>query len=306
MKQLRTFDEVLNYAREVGPRTISVACAADADVLEAVEGARREGVAKALLVGDADKIGQVARSKDIDLSNFEVVDAGSGEAEASLKAVELVSSGRAHILMKGMIHTDNFLRGVLNKEKGLRSGSLISHVYMHHIDGFDRILFISDGAFIPYPDLPAKVKIIDNVVKLAHSFGVETPKVAVLGAVEVVNADMPPTIDAAALAQMNRRGQIKGCVVDGPFALDNAISEVYAKHKGIASEVAGRADVLIVPNIESGNMLAKSIVYFSRGNKTAGLVLGARAPIVLTSRADTAETKLLSIAAAVVQAAHLK
>jgi phosphate butyryltransferase len=283
--------------------TISVACAADAEVLEAVEGARKEGVAKAFLVGDADKIKEVAQKVGVDLGNFDVVDEKGGEAAASLRAVELVSSGKAHILMKGMLHTDNFLRGVLNKEKGLRSGGVISHVYFHEVGGYDRILFITDGAFIPYPDLPTKAKIIDNAARFAHSFGIELPKVAALAAVEVVNADMPATLDAAALAQMNRRGQIKGCVVDGPFALDNAVSEISAKHKGIVSEVAGKADILLVPNIESGNILAKSIVYFAP-NKTGGIVLGAKAPIVLTSRADSAEAKMFSIAAAVVWAAY--
>ncbi|MDR0652766.1 MAG: phosphate butyryltransferase [Synergistaceae bacterium] len=305
MEQIRTLTEMFEHASKVGPMTISVACAADADVLEAVEAARKKGIAKAFLAGDADKISQVAQKIGVDLADYDVVDEKSGEAAAAMAAVELVSSGKAQILMKGMLHTDNFLRAVLNKEKGLRSGSVISHVYFHEIDGYDRIIFVTDGAFIPYPDLPTKAKIIDNVTKFAHAFGVENPKVAVLGAVEVVNPDMAPTIDAAALAQMSRRGQIKGCVVDGPFALDNAISEQSAKHKGIVSEVAGRADILIVPDIDAGNILAKSIVYFSR-NKTAGIVLGAKAPIILVSRADSAETKMYSIAASVVWAAYQK
>jgi phosphate butyryltransferase len=294
---------MLEHARAVGPMSISVACAADADVLEAVEAARKKGVATAFLVGNADKIASVAKDAGVDPANYEIVDEKGGEAEAALRAVELVSSGKAQILMKGMLHTDNFLRGVLNKEKGLRTGSVISHVYFHEITGYDRIIFISDGAFIPYPDLPTKAKIIGNVARLANSFGVETPKVAVLAAVEVVNPDMPATLDAAALAQMSRRGQIKGCVVDGPFALDNAVSELSARHKGIVSDVAGKADILIAPNIESGNILAKSIVYFAP-NKTAAVVMGAKAPIVLTSRADSAETKMFSIAAAVVWAAY--
>ena len=305
MEQIRTLTEMFEHASKVGPMTISVACAADADVLEAVEAARKKGIAKAFLAGDADKISQVAQKIGVDLADYDVVDEKSGEAAAAMAAVELVSSGKAQILMKGMLHTDNFLRAVLNKEKGLRSGSVISHVYFHEIDGYDRIIFVTDGAFIPYPDLPTKAKIIDNVTKFAHAFGVENPKVAVLGAVEVVNPDMAPTLDAAALAQMSRRGQIKGCVVDGPFALDNAISEQSAKHKGIVSEVAGRADILIVPDIDAGNILAKSIVYFSR-NKTAGIVLGAKAPIILVSRADSAETKMYSIAASVVWAAYQK
>jgi phosphate butyryltransferase len=296
---------MMEHAREVGPMTISVACAADADVLEAVEGARKAGIAKAFLVGDAAKIEDVAKKAGIDTANYEIVDEKGSEADAALKAVELVSSGKAHILMKGMLHTDNFLRGVLNKEKGLRSGGVISHIYFHEIEGYDHIFFITDGAFVTYPDLATKAKIIDNAAKLARSFGIETPKVAALAAVEVVNPDMPPTLDAAALAQMNRRGQIKGCFVDGPFALDNAVSELSAKHKGIVSEAAGKADILLVPNIESGNILAKSIVYFSK-NKTAGIVMGAKAPIVLTSRADSAEAKMFSIGAAVVWAAYQK
>ncbi|NLW60893.1 MAG: bifunctional enoyl-CoA hydratase/phosphate acetyltransferase, partial [Synergistaceae bacterium] len=214
-----------------------------------------------------------------------------------------VSSGQAQIVMKGMVATANFLRGILNKEKGLRTGKTLSHVYIHEIKGYDRIFFISDPAFNMYPDLKIKIDIIKNVVELAHAFGVSCPKVAALAAVEVVNPDMPPTMDAALLTQMSRRGQIKGCIIDGPLALDNAVSPESAHHKGIKSDVAGYADVLHVPNIESGNMLAKAIVYFSE-NKTAGIVLGAAAPVVLTSRADSAETKLLSIASAVALAAH--
>jgi phosphate butyryltransferase len=303
MKQIRSLTELMEYAREIGPRKISVALAEDAEVMEAVEDARKNGIATAILVGNAVKIADVAAKLGIDLANYEVVDERGNENAVALKAVELVSSGSADILMKGMIKTANFLRGILNKEKGLRSGALISHVYIHQVEGYDRVFFICDPAFNMYPDLQAKVNILNNTVELAHAFGIASPKVAVLGAVEVVNPDMPCTLDAAALAQMSRRGQIKGCVVDGPFALDNAISVEAAKHKGIESEVAGSADILLVPDIEAGNMMAKAIVYFAR-NKTAGLVLGAKAPVVLTSRTDTAETKLLSIASAVALAAH--
>ncbi|MDL2298288.1 phosphate butyryltransferase [Synergistaceae bacterium OttesenSCG-928-D05] len=303
MEQIRTLTALLDYAKEVGPMKISVACAEDAEVMEAVEAARKAGVATAYLVGNADAIKAVTDKLGIDLANYDVVDEKGGEAAAALKAVELVSEGKAQIVMKGMVATANFLRGVLNKEKGLRTGATLSHVYIHEIDGYDRIFFISDPAFNTYPDIKGKVDITNNVVKLAHAFGVAMPKVAALAAVEVVNPDMPPTMDAALLTQMNRRGQIKGCLIDGPLALDNAVSPESAAHKGIKSEVAGYADILIVPNIESGNMLAKAIVYFAK-NKTAGIVLGAKAPIVLTSRADSAEAKLLSIASAVALAAH--
>ena len=303
MEQIRTLGALLEYAKEVGPKKISVACAEDSEVMEAVENARKAGVAEAFLVGNSDKIKEVADKLGIDLSNYEVVDEKGGEAASALKAVELVSSGQAQIVMKGMVATANFLRGILNKEKGLRTGKTLSHVYIHEIKGYDRIFFISDPAFNMYPDLKIKIDIIKNVVELAHAFGVSCPKVAALAAVEVVNPDMPPTIDAALLTQMSRRGQIKGCIIDGPLALDNAVSPESAHHKGIKSDVAGYADILHVPNIDSGNMLAKAIVYFSE-NKTAGIVLGAAAPVVLTSRADPAETKLLSIASAVALAAH--
>lgn len=305
MEQIRTLTALLDHAKQVGPMKISVACAEDKEVMEAVEAARKAGVATAYLVGNADEIKKVADSLGIDLANHNVVDERGGEAAAALRAVELVSGGQADILMKGMVATANFLRGVLNKEKGLRSGATLSHVYIHEIEGFDRIFFISDPAFNTYPDIKGKVDITNNVVKLANSFGIEMPKVAALAAVEVVNPDMPPTIDAAMLTQMNRRGQIKGCLIDGPLALDNAVSPESAKHKGIKSDVAGYADILLVPNIDAGNMLAKAIVYFSK-NKTAGIVLGAKAPIVLTSRADSSEAKLLSIASAVALAAHQK
>ncbi len=305
MKRITSLVELLAYSKEVGPKKIAVALAEDAEVMEAVENARKEGVADAFLVGDADKLKKITDQMGIDLANFEVVDVKEGQAAIGIEAVKLVSSGKADILMKGMISTANFLKGVLNKEVGLRTGGTLSHVYLHQVDGYDRIFFICDPAFNIAPDLQTKVNIINNTVGLAHSFGIDNPKVAALAAVEVVNQDMPCTLDAATLTQMNRRGQIKGCIIDGPLALDNAISEESAKHKGIVSEVAGHADILHVPDIEAGNMLAKAIVYFSN-NKTAGLVLGAKAPVVLTSRADSSETKLLSIASAVVMSAYEK
>lgn len=303
MEQIRSLTQLLEYAKEIGPKRISVAVAEDREVMEAVENARVNGIADAVLVGDADKLKVIADEMGLDLANYEVIDVKGGHAKSAVEAVKVVSSGKADIFMKGMLHTADFLRAVLNKEVGLRAGGLISHVYVHSVEGFDRLFFIADPAFNMYPELSDKVKIIKNTVELGHAFGVEVPKVAALAAVEVVNPAMPCTLEAASLSQMSRRGQIKGCVVDGPFALDNAISEESAKHKGIKSEVAGKADVLLVPDIEAGNLLAKAIVYFAK-NKTAGLILGAKAPVVLTSRADSAETKLLSIASAVALAAH--
>lgn len=302
MEQLRTLTALMDYARkigtEMGPRKVAIALAEDVGVLESIEAARKEGFAYGILVGNGDKIQAAADKAGIDLANYEVVDERRGEGQVGLTAVQLVSSGKADIFMKGMIHTNNFLKALLNKEIGLRTGKTISHCYFHEVKGYDRIFFIADAAFNMYPDLKTKGDILANTVGLARSFGVECPKAAVLAAVEVVNPDMPATLDAAAITQMQRRGQIKNCVVDGPFALDNAVSEESAKHKGIVSEVAGKADILLVPNIDAGNMMVKALVYFSE-NKTAGLILGASAPVVLTSRSDTIEAKTLSIAAAV-------
>lgn len=243
---------------------------------------------------------EAAKAAGVDLSNYEVVDEPRGETAMAMTSVEKVSSGQAHIYMKGQLHTNNFLRGMLNKEVGLRKGkNTISHCYFHSVEGFDRVFFVADAAFNMYPDLSAKADILQNTVNFARAFGVQEPKAAVLAAVEVVNPDMPCTLEAAALTVMNRRGQIKNCIVDGPFALDNAVSEESARTKGIVSPVAGNADVLLVPDIEAGNMMVKALVYFSK-NETAGLILGAAAPVILTSRADTPRAKMLSIAAAVV------
>ncbi|MDI9370395.1 MAG: bifunctional enoyl-CoA hydratase/phosphate acetyltransferase [Synergistaceae bacterium] len=303
MEQIRSLSQLLEYAGKIGaekgPKKLSVAMAEDAGLLTAIEEARKAGFAEAILVGNGDKMKTAAEQSGVDLSNYELIDERD-EPAMGIAAVTQVSSKKADIYMKGQIHTNNFLRAMLNKECGLRRGrNTISHCYFHSVEGFDRIFFISDAAFNMYPDLAAKADITQNTVDLARSFGVAEPKVAVLAAVEVVNPDMPATLDAAALTQMNRRGQIKNCIVDGPFALDNAVSEESARTKGIVSPVAGKADIFIVPDIDSGNMLAKGIVYFSK-NETAGLILGASAPIVLTSRADSNRAKLLSIAAAVV------
>lgn len=302
MEQIRSLSALLDYAKKIGaeqgPKKVSVAMAENAGLLSCLEEARTEGIAESILVGNEDNIKAAAEEAGVDLANFEVIDEKS-EAKMGLVAVEKVSSGQADIYMKGQIHTNDFLRGMLNKEVGLRKGkNTISHCYFHSVEGFDRIFFICDAAFNMYPDLAQKAQILQNTVNFARSLGVDEPRAAVLAAVEVVNPDMPCTLDAAALSQMNKRGQIKNCVVDGPFALDNAINEESARTKGIVSPVAGKADILVVPDIEAGNMLAKAIVYFSK-NETAGLILGAAAPVVLTSRADSPRAKLISVAAAV-------
>ena len=220
-------------------------------------------------------------------------------------AVELVSSGKADMVMKGLVDTATFLRSVLNKEVGLRTGKLMSHVAVFEIEGIDRLIYLTDAAFNTYPDLKAKKQIIENAVSVAHACGLEIPKVAPICAVEVVNPDMPATLDASLLSKMNDRGQIKGCIVDGPLALDNAISEEAAHHKGITGPVAGKADVLVLPNIETANVMYKCLTYTSR-SKNGGLLVGTSAPVILTSRADSFETKVHSIALAALVAESLR
>lgn len=307
MEQIRSLSQMIEEAKKLctskGKKRISVAMAEDVGLISAIEEARKAGLIEATLVGDEAKVKACIAEAKASEKDYTIIDEKS-EAKCGLVAVAEVSSKRADIYMKGQLHTDHFLRGMLSKEVGLRSGKVISHCYFHEIEGYDRIIFISDAAFNTYPDLKQKADILQNTVNFAHALGVACPKVACLAAVEMVNPDMPCTLDAAALAQMAQRGQLKNCVVDGPLALDNAINEEAAKIKKITSPVAGKADVLIVPHIDSGNMLAKAIVYFSK-NETAGLIVGAAAPVILTSRADSPRTKMLSIAAAVMMAHHI-
>jgi phosphate butyryltransferase len=301
---IRTMDEVVKRAEALPPVTVAVAAAADEDVLEAVKNARQHGIADFLLFGDKEKIMELTAKVGLKVDPATVHHA-AGVAEACKQAVIAVREGKADVVMKGMVQTADFLRAVLNKEYGLRTGKVLSHVASFEVPGYDRMIHVTDPALNVAPTLPEKAQIVENVISYCHSLGNDLPKVAVLGAVEVVNPNMQPTLDAAALAQMNRRGQIKGAIVDGPFALDNAVSVEAAEHKKIESPVAGLADVLMVPDIEAGNILYKSLVYFAKA-KIGALVLGASAPVVLTSRADSPEAKLYSIALAVLQAANKK
>jgi phosphate butyryltransferase len=306
MEQIRSLSQMIEEAKKLcavtGRKRVAVAMAEDAGLISAIEEARRDGLIDATLVGNTHTMKAAIAEAGANENDYALIDE-KNEARCGLIAVEEVSSKRADIYMKGQLHTDHFLRAMLNKEVGLRSGKVISHCYFHQIDGYDRIIFIADAAFNTYPNLKQKADILQNTVNFARALGVECPKVACLAAVEVVNPDMPCTLDAAALTLMGNRGQIRNCLVDGPLALDNAISEEAAKTKKISSPVAGKADILLVPSIDDGNMLAKSIVYFSK-NETAGLMLGASAPIILTSRADSPRAKMLSIAAAIMMAAH--
>ena len=291
---LRTFDEVLNKAKDYGPKKMAVAVAQAEDVLKAVEAARKEGLTDSILVGDKKEIIQIANKMGIDLTNYEIIDQ-LDKTEATRCAVELVRNKKASILMKGMIGTARILKAILDKEIGLRTNRMLSHVYTLQIKGYDRLLTMTDGAMSISPDLKQKAQIIQNAIYYAHSMGIEKPKVAAVAALELVNPDMPATIDAACLAKMSERGQIVGGIVDGPLGFDNAISREAAKHKGVESPVSGEVDIVLVPNIESGNIFAKGLVYLANA-VPAGLLLGAKAPVVLVSRSDSAQSKLYSIA----------
>ena len=295
---MQNFDQLLGMIKHKPVRTIAVGAANDHTVLEAALMAEKQKIARTILVGQKAGILDKAAKINLQLDEAAVIDEPD-PAKAAVKAVELASTGRADIVMKGHIHTDDFLRAVLQKENGLRAGVLMSHVFIIEVPEFKRLIFITDGAMNIAPDLEQKAQIILNAVHLTNLFGVMKPKVSVLAAVELVNPNMPVTLDATVLAKMSQRDQFRPLVtIDGPFALDNAISEMAAKHKGIGGPVAGQADILMVPDIEAGNMLAKSLVYFAHC-RIAGVLVGAKTPVVLTSRADSAEAKMLSMAAAV-------
>lgn len=300
---IKSFEEVLKIAKERGPKTVSVACAQDRDVLKAVDNAKQNGIVEAILVGDQTKIEAIAKEENIDLSGYELIHI-EDLAEASLKAVELVSSGKAHMVMKGLVDTGIILKAVLNKEVGLRTGSVLSHVALFDVINYPRLLLVTDAAMNIAPDLQQKKQIIENSLQVARGLDIELPKVAVICAKEKVNPKMPATVEAGELVKMNENGELTGCIVGGPFALDNAVSEKAAKLKGIDHPVAGKADVLMCPNIESGNILYKTLGFLANA-KSAGVIVGAKAPIILTSRADSEESKLNSIALGVLMAAKM-
>ncbi|MFB0959474.1 phosphate butyryltransferase [Clostridiaceae bacterium HFYG-1003] len=294
---IRSFDEVFQQIKALPDKVVAVAAAEDEPVLEAVSFCKANGLADAILVGDEPKIREIAKQLDMDLTGWRIIHEAD-PAAAALKAVELVSSGQADMLMKGLIDTKNFLRAVLNKEVGLRTGNLITHVGVFDLPPYDRLIYITDAAFSMYPTLQQKVGIINNAVKLAHALGNENPKVAPVCAVEVVNPDMPATLDAAELTRMNEAGEITGCTVYGPLAFDNAIDQEAATHKKISHPVAGNADIFLMANIEAGNGVFKALTYTCQGERHGGILMGAAAPVIVTSRADSFEAKVNSIALA--------
>lgn len=296
---IQNFQHLRDAAAGKGPVPMAVAMANDPHVIESVSEAAKQGLVRPILVGPVAEVEALVKDIAPDMQ-YEIVEA-KDKQEASVKATQLVSGGSAQILMKGLVDTSIILHEVLNKEYGLRTGNILSHVGVVKVDAYPKLLFISDGAMLIAPNAEQKEKLIENALPLMHSLGIEKPKVAILAAKESVSDKMQATLDAQILVDKNQSGEIADCVVEGPFALDNAIDKEAASIKGIQGEVVGEADLLVAPQIESGNILYKSLVYLA-GAESAGLITGATHPIVLTSRADSAEAKLNSIALAVLVA----
>ena len=299
----KSFEELISKANQKTLKKVSVSNAQDEPVLQAVKAAKEQNIATAILVGDEAKIREIAASNDMDLTDFEIINEPDTEA-AALKAVELVHNGEADILLKGLLETKTFLKSVLNKEVGLRTGKMLSHVCVFEIEGIDRLLFFTDVAFNTYPTLADKVNIINNAVEVAHACGIECPKVAPLCAVETVNPKMQPTVDADNLTKMYEGGDFKGCQIYGPLSMDLAIDPEAAVHKGVTNPVAGHADILLFPNIDAGNITYKILVRTAKV-KIGNVLVGTSAPVVLTSRSDDFQTKLNSIALATVIAGSI-
>ena len=299
------FHKIIENVKQLPTKKMAVAAAEDEYVLEAVKVAKEQGLADSILVGDEKKIRQLAKTLNMDLTGYEIINEVE-PPKAALKAVKLVHDGKADMYMKGLISTKDFLRSVLDKEVGLRTGRVLTHVGVFEVKGIDQLLFLTDQAFIMYPTLEEKVKIIENAIDIANACGIKNPKVAPLAAVEVVNPKMPETVDAAELTKMNHEGKIKGCVIDGPLSLDMAISKEACSHKkGLNRKITGDADILLFPDIHTGNVAYKMLVHTSLFLNGA-ILSGTSAPVILTSRSDSVATKVNSIALASVLADHLK
>ena len=297
------YEALIARCQNLAPIPTAVAHPCEQTALSGAVEAAQQKLITPILVGPVRKIGDVAKAHGIDISPFRLVDTPNSHASGA-KAVEIVRNGEAALLMKGSLHTDELLGPVVARETGLRVGRRLSHVFLMDVPSYHKVLVVTDGAINIAPTLEDKVDICQNAIDLVRSFGIDRPKVAILAAVETVTSKMPATIDAAALCKMAERGQIRGAALDGPLAFDNAISAEAAKIKGITSEVAGDPDILLAPDLESGNMLAKQLSFLANAD-SAGLVLGARVPIILTSRADSVRSRIASCAVAML-AAHAR
>ena len=297
------YEQLLERCRGMEQIPTAVAWPCDETSLTGAIDAAKQGLITPILVGPAAKIAELAKTHGLDLRGVEVIDVGESHAAAA-RATLLVREGKAELLMKGSLHSDEILGAVVAKESGLRAGRRLTHVFLMDVPTYHKVLIVTDAAINIAPTLEDKVDIVQNAIDLAKAFGVERPKVAILAAVETVSSRMPATLDAAALCKMAERGQIKGGLLDGPLAFDNAISRDAAKIKGIVSEVAGDPDILLAPDLEAGNMMAKQLSFLANAD-SAGLVLGARVPVILTSRADSLRSRIASCAVAVL-AAHAR
>ncbi|MDP2496199.1 bifunctional enoyl-CoA hydratase/phosphate acetyltransferase [Shimia thalassica] len=291
-----SFDLMLKATEPLEPIATAVVHPCDDASLEGAIAARDNGLITPILVGPKDKINAAASEAGLDISGCEIIDAAHSHEAAKL-AVSLVHEGRAQALMKGALHTDEIMGEVVHKTRGLRTERRMSHVFVLDVPTYPKPLLISDAAINIFPDLETKADIIQNAIELGHALGVDLPKVAILSAVETIYPKIPSTVEAAALCKMAERGQITGGLLDGPLAFDNAVSKAAAETKGIVSEVAGDPDILIAPDLEAGNMIAKQLMYLA-GADSAGLVLGARVPVMLTSRADGTLSRVVSAALA--------
>ena len=292
--QIRNFAQLLQAAVKRGPARVAVAAADEANTLTAIAESHRLGLAEGILFGDEAAIRETAARSRIDISAATVVHVPNHKESVS-RAVSAIRDGLAEIVMNGRAQPGHLVRVALEPEMGLRTGKLFTDVSIFEIPGTDRLILISDVGVVVSPTLEEKVSIVQNAIDVALALGIEMPRVAVLSATEMVNPKIPVSMDASNLSKMAQRGQIRGGLVDGPLALDNAISPHSAEIKGIKSDVAGHADILIAPDIDAGNILAKAIIYFAKG-RMAGVVVGSRSPLIMPSRADPPETKLMSIA----------
>lgn len=293
---MKNFEFLFEKAKQGVKKRIIVAAAEDDNVLLSIKDAVEHNIIEPIFVGNKAKINKISEEIGFDVNKYAIIEENNSAKSAQI-AVSEIRNGNADILMKGMVQTSDFLRAILNKESGLRNSDLLSHIGFFEMPAYHKIIALTDAAQNIAPDFNEKIAIIKNAVDMFHHLGNTNPKVAILTAVESVNPKMQATVDAAMLTMMNKRGQIKGCVIDGPLAFDNAISKEAAEHKGIISEVAGESDILVAPDIEAGNILYKSFTFFGKGT-VAAVVLGAKVPIVLTSRSDSDRSKLSSIALA--------
>ena len=290
------FESLHDKAKSLGRAKVAVAAAADKEVLEAVKLADKEGLITPILIGDVNQIKQLAREIGFSLEGAELMDEVNPVAAAN-KAVDTVINGQAHLIMKGFVNSSDFLRAVVRPEQGLRTGRLLSHLAAFEVPGFSRLLFVTDGGMNIAPNLAQKKEILDNSLLYLKGIGMDLVNVIVLAANEVVSPKMQATVDARALAEMNQAGEFPGAIVEGPLALDGAVSAAALKHKGLISQINGAVDLFLVPTIEVGNVLGKSMVYFAGATMT-GIVLGAKVPIVMTSRNDTPRSKYMALAMA--------